>query len=288
MIRAIALGLLLLVASAMAQASDVIKRIESGATINIGVRAASAPFSFIKDGQAQGYVVELCHRIVATIAAKAGRKPPRIHYYEVSAKNRLDLVQAGTIDLECGSTTITETRLRQVEFSNVTYVTGLRVLTQRQQKLDQTEMLSALRKSRVVVVDGTTAEKALRWWVGDVAAPVMKVADYKAGVAAVKSGAAFAMLGDEILIQAAIQEAKHEQSLAMSDLRYSVEPYGIALPKDDPELRDRVNLAMAELYRSGQAEQLLMSWLTPQKLAVNALTAELIKRPGRYIATPSI
>lgn len=288
--KRIILTALMLAASLTASANNVLSRIEKGETIKIGVRGSSAPFSFIENGQPAGYVVELCQRAVSGIAAKAGRRTPKIAYVEVTTKNRLDLVASGAIDLECGSTTVTQSRLEQVEFSNITFVTGLKFLLQPNSVRNLAELTRYLHgNAKVAVVEGTTAVKALQYWFGDDnRVQVVKVADYKAGAKMVATGDVYAMLGDEVLMKSAAMSIQNGADLELSSFRLSVEPYAIAINKDEQGLRLALNKELDELYRTGEAERLLTVWLTKTKLSINTLTAELMRHPGRTVATPAL
>jgi glutamate/aspartate transport system substrate-binding protein len=49
----------------------------------------------------------------------------------VTSSNRITLVQNGSVDLECGSTTNNTERQKQVSFSNDIFIIGTRLMTKR-------------------------------------------------------------------------------------------------------------------------------------------------------------
>lgn len=280
-----------LVAAQTAQAveeddSPTLVRIAESGSINIGVRAQSAPFSFINQGVPRGYVVDLCRAIVAELKRGQHLNIPTIRYIEVTSKDRIEKVAKGEVDMECGSTTITADRLAKVEFSHMTFVTGLRALILDRYQAQSRSLLDTLDRGRIAIVDGTTAEKVLTWWKPEAKQNLLRVKDYSAGVAAVAAGKAYTMVGDEVLIESAVSEFKGSEKFAYSAIGYSVEPYGIALPKNDPAFVAAVNRALTKIYSSGRAEKMLVAWLGPRNLQINNLTRDALVRPGRHVSTP--
>src|SRR4026209_2160633 len=128
--KRIALGMISLAAlisfAATAQEGRL-KKIKDTATITIGHRDASVPFSYYDDKQQPvGYAMDLCARIVD--AVKSELKVPKldVKYQLVTSANRIPLMANGTIDLECGSTTNNLDRQKQVAFTNTHFLTASR------------------------------------------------------------------------------------------------------------------------------------------------------------------
>ena len=113
---------------AAAEHSATLKRVRDTAAITIGVREASVPFSFIDSHkQPQGYSVDLCLKIADAI--KNELKLPRldVRFVAVTSSNRIAMVRDGKIDLECGSTTNTRERQKDVAFAYTTFVAGIKM-----------------------------------------------------------------------------------------------------------------------------------------------------------------
>ena len=66
----------------------------------------------------------------------------------VTSQNRIPLVQNGTIDLECGSTTNNLERQQQVAFSNTIFIIGTRLLTRKDSGIKDFPDLAARTSSR--------------------------------------------------------------------------------------------------------------------------------------------
>jgi ABC-type amino acid transport substrate-binding protein len=113
--------------SAMAQANDTLAKVKASGSISMGVRESSGALSYtLGDGKFAGFHVEVCQRIVAEVEKAVGRKL-EVKYTPVTSQNRIPLVQNGTVDIECGSTTNNATRQKDVAFLNTTYVEEVRI-----------------------------------------------------------------------------------------------------------------------------------------------------------------
>jgi glutamate/aspartate transport system substrate-binding protein len=107
--------------AAMAQANDTLAKVKASGSITMGVRESSGALSFtLGDGKFAGFHVEVCQRVIAEVEKAAGRKL-EVKYVPVTSQNRIPLVQNGTVDIECGSTTNNATRQKDVAFLNGLY-----------------------------------------------------------------------------------------------------------------------------------------------------------------------
>jgi ABC-type amino acid transport substrate-binding protein len=107
-----------------------LKRIAETKTINVGVRADAMPFSFIMAGGApEGFMIDLCQRVVRSIASQLKLPELKVNWVLVTVQSRFDVVAKGNADMECGSSTITLSRMRQVDFSSITFVESTGVLS---------------------------------------------------------------------------------------------------------------------------------------------------------------
>ncbi|MGQ2978208.1 MAG: transporter substrate-binding domain-containing protein, partial [Polaromonas sp.] len=88
-----------------AQATDTLAKVKASGVITMGVRDSSGALSYtLGDGKYAGYHVEICQRVIADVEKAVGRKL-EVKYLPVTSQNRIPLVQNGTVDIECGSTT---------------------------------------------------------------------------------------------------------------------------------------------------------------------------------------
>ena len=103
--------------AAFAAGAQTLADVKKRGALRIGYSETSVPFSFKdKDGEPGGYSVELCKRVAAASATKAG-SPVKVEWVPVTPASRLDAVASGKVDMECGTTTVTLSRREKVDFS---------------------------------------------------------------------------------------------------------------------------------------------------------------------------
>ena len=157
---ALALGIVLVPAMASAQATEgVLKRVAASKTVAIAYRADASPFSFLDDSkQPVGFSIDLCRRVVAQIAQQIGVEGVQIKWVPVTIETRISAVEKGQADMECGSTTVTLARSKQVNFSSYIFVDGTGILVK---SGTTTNRLADMGGQKIGVIPGTTNEKAL-------------------------------------------------------------------------------------------------------------------------------
>jgi len=258
---AILLAIGLIAGSVQAQALEGrLKRIAETKTINIGVRADAMPFSFMMaGGTPEGFMVDLCQRVVRSIASQLKLPALNVSWVLVTVQSRFDVVAKGNADMECGASTITLGRMKQVDFSSVTFVesTGLMV-----KAASGVRSLSDLAGRKIVVIRGTTNERAVAAQLKrrQLNTTVVQVSSGDEALAALESGKADAFASDRLLLVGAVSKAKDPRSLILLGEQLSIEPYGIVLPRGDSALRLAVNTALAQVYASGEIDEIFRRW----------------------------
>lgn len=263
MTRLATLLLALLAASlAHAQALDGrLKRIADTRTIAIAYRADAAPFSFTEEGKAEpiGYTIDLCKRVASLMESTLNVKDLRIKWVPVTSQGRFEAVAKGDADLECGSSTVTLARMRQVDFSSFTFVDGTGLLANRASGM---RTMADAPGKRVAVIAGTTNEKVLK----EIDArrkldlKLVAVKSRDEALAALEEGRVDAFASDKLLLLGAGIKAKDAKALVMLPEDLSFEPYAIALPRGDAGLRLAVNAALARIYRDGEIVSIFNKW----------------------------
>ena len=252
---------LLAAGSVYGQALDGrLKKIAETKSISIAYRADAIPFSFANDkGEVQGFSIDLCKRVVGSIERQLKIESLKVNWVPVTAQSRFDAVSKGRADLECGSSTITLTRMQQVDFSSITFVesTGLLVKT-----ASGARSLSDLSGKRIAVIKGTTNERAVAEQLKrrDLNAAVVSVASHQDAMQALEEGKADAFASDRVLLIGAASKARDPGALTLLPDQLSYEPYGVVLPRGDAGLRFAVNSALARLYASGEVVEIFRRW----------------------------
>jgi ABC-type amino acid transport substrate-binding protein len=226
-----------------------LKKIHDGKTVTIAYRTDALPFSYEENKQPTGYTVELCKRVVASLEQQLKLPSLTVKWVAATTQNRLELVKKGEVDMECGSTTATLSRMEQVDFSNPVFVDTTGVLVR---KAAGASSLTGLAGKKIAVVAGTTNQKALEAALkkGMVEANVVTVKTREEGVAALEAGTADALAGDRILLVGLGGKVKDPSLYQLLDEDLGFEPYAIVLPRGDASFRLAVNRALSRIYSS--------------------------------------
>jgi ABC-type amino acid transport substrate-binding protein len=256
--------LLLLPALAIAQGAQPpldgrLKKIRDTKTIALAYRADALPFSFEENKQPAGYTVDLCRRIVGAIEKQLGAGELKVNWVPVSSQNRFETIAKGQADMECGSSTVTLGRMKEVDFSSYTFVDGTGILVKASLAA---KSLGDLGGKKIGVIAGTSNEKALSEALKQrvLNATVVPVKSRDEGLAQLEAGTIDAFASDRVLLIGLASKAKEPKSLALLTDALSFEPYAIALPRGDWQLRLAVNTALAQIYRSGAIGEIYGRW----------------------------
>lgn len=251
---------LTLVSGAAVAAEPTLEKIRSTGEIVIGHIDDARPFSFAEPGQTPtGYTVDLCLRIVEAVKAELGMANLGVRYVPVTAESRFDKILDGSIDLECGSSTITLSRLKQIDFTNMIFITGASMLVRAGEPIDAVGDLGG--KSVAVIDDSTTRrELEAKLKAGLTQATVLPVKDHAEGLKALLEKRVDAYAGDQIVLIGLARSAEDPGKLALVNELFSYEPYGIALRRNDADFRLVANRALAQLYRSGEITGVYDRW----------------------------
>jgi glutamate/aspartate transport system substrate-binding protein len=242
-------------------AEGTLQRIKSSQQIHLGYFEGSAPFSFTgTDNAPQGYSVDLCQRVSEGIQRQLGLPKIKIVWVPLGLKDRIEAVRAGRIDIECGTTTWSFTRQKSVDFSLITFVDGASLLATDESGVKR---MADLEGKRVAVIRGTTTERALVTFLAKekIKAQVIPIDTRERGMSLLKDGGAEAFASDRFLLFSLLKAAESAKPLRLIEEDFSVEPYALALPRNDPEFRLAVNRGLADLFRSGEINQVYTRWL---------------------------
>lgn len=240
--------------------SGRLQHIKETRVVRLGYREGAVPFSYLgPDRKPVGYSLDLCQAIVATIAEDLGGVHLDVEFVRVSPQDRIERVTSGAVDLECGATTITAERRRQVAFSPVVYVTGTRLAVPRGSSI---RSASDLRGRSVIVVRGTTNEAAMREVdrLRGLDATLIVADGYADAVSLLGSGKGEALAADDILLRGLLAETGRTREFRVVGEMLSFEPYGIMYPREDPALADAVERTLRGLAESREIVWIYDRW----------------------------
>ncbi len=269
--------------TAYAQVSNTDAKIKSSNLITVGVRESSAPLSYaIGSSEYAGYHVELCAKVLKRLYPNA-----KITYMTVTPQNRIPLLQNGTIDIECGSTSNTTSRKEQVDFAVTTYVTEARYAVKKSSGINTTDDVV---KKKIVTTVGTTPVQHLRKLeqAKGVKLDVVYAKDHSEAFLLVESDRADAFAMDDNILAGNIAASKNPNAYKIVGDPLSVEAIGIMLRKDDPIFKAGVDSQVKSMMKSGELKTLYEKWFLapiPPKNSVIGIPMgvtliELIKNPS--------
>ncbi|MDR0563968.1 MAG: amino acid ABC transporter substrate-binding protein [Azoarcus sp.] len=239
---------------------ETIKKISRTRTINIGYREASRPLSYLDiSSRPIGYGKEICDYIANAVKQELKMPEIKIVYFSITSSNRIPMLQNGTIDMECSSTSITQERKKLVDFSIPYFVANLRLMTRKDYHF---KTLNDLSNKTIIVTAGTTAEKiiddALDTHKHNIT--VIKGREHADSFMMVKSGYAAAYAIDDVLLAAAISSFRDPNAYELIGPSLNAEFYGVMFRKDEPQFKKIVNETLIRLMKSGEAEKLYSRW----------------------------
>jgi glutamate/aspartate transport system substrate-binding protein len=244
---------------AQAQSNDTLKKIKDSGVVTMGVRESSGALSFtLGDGKYVGYHVELCQRILADVEKQVGKKL-EIKYQPVTSQNRIPLVQNGTVDIECGSTTNNSTRQKDVAFAVTTYVEEVRIATHANSGITS---IGQLNGKKVATTTGTTSVQTLRKNERATGVNFEEVfgKDHADSFLLLESGRADAFVMDGQILAGLISKSKAPNDFKIVGEVLSVEPIAIMIRKDDPAFKKSVDTTLAGLMKSGEINKIYDKW----------------------------
>lgn len=267
--------------TAQAQATDTLAKIKASSKITMGVRESSSPLSYtLGGGRFAGYHVELCEKIVSDVRKQLGLSSISIEYTPVTSQNRIPLVQNGTVDLECGSTTNNAARQQQVAFGLTTYVTEVRTAVNVKSGITS---ISQLNGKNVVTTTGTTSVQTLRKHERAASVNFNEVygKDHADSFLILESGRADAFVMDDNILAGNIANAKNPADFKIVGEVLSVEPIAVMFRKDDPAFKKAVDESIAKMMKSGDLNKLYAKWFTspipPKNVNVNLPMGDTLK-----------
>lgn len=259
-VLAACLGILAAGAGAAEPPGETLKAIKARNAVAVGFLPDAFPMSFVdKDGKPAGYSLDLCLAIAEDAARAAGLESIRIQYVPLKLEERFDAVAGGKVDIECGTSTVTLSRMQKVDFTSTIFLDGGSFLVRKGSAISS---IPALVDETVAVIPGTTTEKALRETLAKryVNARVVEVKSHDEGMAALEAGTASAYASDRVLLVGLLLKTGNVDNFAMVPDQFSYEPYGFAVRRNDAEFRLVANGALARLSRSGQVYKIFDRW----------------------------
>ena len=272
-----------------AELTGTLKKIKETGTITLGHRDASIPFSYLgtEPGKPIGYSHDIQLKVVEAIKQELGMPELKVRYNLVTSQTRIPLVQNGTVDLECGSTTNNLERQKQVGFSVGIFEVGTRLLSKKSAGITEFENLKG---KNVVTTAGTTSERLLKSMNAEkqMGMNIISAKDHGESFLMLESGRAVAFMMDDALLYGEMAKAKKPDDWVVTGKPQSYEIYGCMVRKGDEPFKQVVDKAIAATYASGEINGIYDKWFTqpipPKGLNLNFPMSNELKK---LVANPT-
>ncbi|MBX3603883.1 MAG: amino acid ABC transporter substrate-binding protein [Piscinibacter sp.] len=240
--------------------ADTLKKIKDSGSVTMGVRESSGALAYtLGDGKYAGFHTEVCTKVLADIQKQLGLAKLEIKYQPVTSQNRIPLVQNGTVDIECGSTTNNATRQKDVAFAVTTYVEEVRIATKANSGVNSIKDLNG---RTVATTTGTTSVQTLRKHERATGVDFKEVfgKDHADSFLLLESGRADAFVMDGQILAGNISRSKNPADYKIVGEVLSVEPIAIMMRKDDPAFKKAVDDSIIAQIKSGDLAKTYDKW----------------------------
>lgn len=278
--KLVALSVALLATSgAFAQNTDTLAKIKASGTINLGVRDSSALSFTLGNGKYVGFHTEMAERIIDDLGKNIG-KPLTVNHVLVTSQNRVPLVQNGTVDIECGSTTNNAARAKDVAFAYNTYMEVVRMAVKTSSGIKD---LKDLNGKTVSTTTGTTSVQILRRNERAQGIDFKEVTgkDHADSFLLLEADRADAFVMDASILAANIAKSKNPKDFAIVGPELSIEPIACMVRKDDPQFLKAVNDSIARQVKDGSLAKLYDKWMVqpvpPNNVSLNMPLSDATK-----------
>ncbi|EHM38340.1 glutamate-aspartate periplasmic-binding protein [Hafnia alvei ATCC 51873] len=272
--------------------SDTLQKIKNNGVIVVGHRESSVPFSYYDNAQkVVGYSQDYSNQIVDAVKKQLNMPNLQVKMLPITSQNRIPLLQNGTFDFECGSTTNNAERQQQAGFSNTIFVVGTRLLVKKGGDIKDFKDLAG---KPVVVTSGTTSEILLNKLneKDNMKMRIISAKDHGDSFRTLESGRAVAFMMDDALLAGERAKAKKPDQWEIVGTPQSHEAYGCMLRKNDPAFKKLMDETIAKAQTSGEAAKWYERWfnqpIPPKNMNMNFALSDdmkaLFKAPNDQIA----
>ncbi|TNF53834.1 MAG: amino acid ABC transporter substrate-binding protein [Burkholderiales bacterium] len=281
-----ALVCLLSASAAQAQVDDLLDRIRADGKLVLAHRESSVPFSYLDaQGRPVGYALDICLRLARAVQQALSMERLEVAYLPVTPANRIEAIEKGLAQLECGSTTNNAARRKQVDFTIPHFITGARFLVKAGRPIDRIDH-PEMRK--VVSTRNTTPLTALRRidFERMLRLEIIEAEDHQAAVRMVEEGKADAFAMDDVLLYGLAAGRADPRSLKVVGRFFTTEPLAIMLPRNQPGFKKIVDDEMRRLIYSGDIREIYRRWfeapIPPNNVALNLPSSYLLRDLWKY------
>ena len=266
--------------AAAQELTGTLKKVKETGAITVGYRESSIPFGYLDDKQQPiGYGTEVCMKIVDAVKTELKMPNLKVNLQPITSSNRIPLLQNGTIDIECGSTTNSMARQQQVAFGPNYFIIHVTAAVKKNSGINS---LADLNGKNISTTSGTTSVPLLKGYERTKSVDVKEIygKDHAESFLLMADDRTAAFVMDDILLAGQIANSKNPADYKIIQESLRTEPYAPMLRKDDPQFKALVDKTVGDLMKSGEMDKLYAKWFTqpipPKGINLNfPMSAEL-------------
>ncbi|QLA17945.1 ABC transporter substrate-binding protein [Desulfolutivibrio sulfoxidireducens] len=245
----LALAAMLVLAASPALAGKV-DDVKARGTLIAGVKDSQPPFGFVdeKTNQIAGFEIDICKALADRLGVKLETKP-------VTSSTRIPMLTQGAIDIVAATMTHQKGREDQVDFSITYFMTGQKLLVKKDGGIKGVKDLAG---KKVGSVKGSTSEQNVKK--AQPECTVISFETYPEAFLALKQGKVEAVTTDESILVGLQNSDDKPGDFAIVGEYISPEPYGLGVAENDSDFRDFVNLALMDMWASGEYQKIYEKW----------------------------
>ena len=282
----LSLVVLLVACSLPAHAQSMLDQIRSSQAITIAHRDTSIPFSYLDAEQKpMGYAMDLCLKVVDALRRELKLPAIKVNYLSVTSATRIPSIVQGMAAMECGSTTNTAERRKQVDYTIAHFISSARFLVRKDsgllklEDLENRSVVSTKGSTNIKTLERINAERGLKM-------KVLEAADHGEAfnMVAQKKADAFAM--DDVLLFGLRANSAQPEAYQVIGKPMTIEPYAIMLPRGDAAFKKIVDTEMRRIILSGEINAIYRKWfeqaIPPKGINLNLPMPYMLKDSFKY------
>jgi glutamate transport system substrate-binding protein len=218
--------------SGSGSASGIVGKASSDKKLVIGVKADQPGLGLQTGSTYTGFDIE----IAKIIAKGLGVEESGITWKTTVSANREPFIQQGQVDMVVATYTINDERKKVINFGGPYYIAGQDLLVPTNSTITGPEALAG---KKVCSVSGSTPAKRIQTDYKD--AQLQQFDSYSKCVTALAGGQVDAVTTDDIILAGYASQDQYAGKFKVVGKKFSEEPYGIGLKKDDVAGCNKIN-----------------------------------------------
>jgi ABC-type amino acid transport substrate-binding protein len=246
-------------------ADKIMDQIEKTGKIKLGFREGSIPFAFVdpKVGRHVGFSVDMAGELARYLGMRFG-KTIDIVPFTVTPKTRIPMVVNGTVDVEMGSTTYTQKREEQADFSMIFFFSETTFLVAKDSGVQSLEDLNGQLVGAARATTNLRAVEKLAKEGRFKPANIVVTETHPQGMLALKSGKIDAYSTDRSLLEGLRMKDQNPDKWMTVPFAIAYEPYAYIMREGQSDIRDFVNNTILWSIHTGKFDELYEKWMGPK------------------------